>query len=100
MGGKPAYQETIARERIQILFDEAEQVFAEHPDRAHRYVEIARNIAMKFNLSMPDELKERFCPHCYSYWAPGKNVRIRTKDGSKVYTCAKCGEVTRRPYRD
>ncbi len=98
MGGKPAYQERIAEERIHILFDEAEQAFSEHPERAHRYVEIGRTIAMKFNLSMPDDLKERFCPHCYRYWAPGTNVRIRVKNGTKVYTCQECGEVTRRPY--
>ncbi len=99
MGGKPAYQREIAEERIRILFDEAENVFDAHPERSDRYVEIARTIAMKFNLSMPDELKERFCPDCYAYWRPGKNVRIRIKNGAKVYTCDECGGVTRRPYQ-
>lgn len=98
MGSKPAYQEDIAEERIHILFEEAAEQFDTHPERSHRYVEIARIIAMKFNLSMPDDLKERFCPECYAYWTPGENVTIRLKDGTKVYTCDECGEVTRRPY--
>lgn len=99
MAKKPAYQKEIARERIHILFKEAEQAFDEHPERADRYVEIARNIAMKFNLSMPDEVKDKFCPNCYAYWAPGETVRIRLKDGNRVMTCERCGEVTRRPYK-
>lgn len=99
MARKPKYQRDIAAERIHILFDEAADAFDEHPERAHRYVEIARNIAMKFNLSMPDELKERFCKHCYAYLAPGKNARIRLKDGTKVITCKECGEQMRFPYK-
>ncbi len=99
MAGKPAYQREIAEERIRILFEEADEQYEEKPERAHRYVEIARNIAMKFNLSMPDDLKERFCPHCYRFWVPGENVTVRLKDGVKVYTCDECGEVTRRPYK-
>lgn len=98
MSGKPAYQERIAEERIDILFEEAAQAFGEHPERAHRYVEIARTIAMKFNLSMPDELKDRFCPDCYAYWVPGETVQVRLRDGTKVMTCQECGAVTRRPY--
>lgn len=98
MGSKPAYQRTIAEERIRILFNEAAKQFRTHPERSHRYVEIARNIAMKFNLSMPDDLKERFCPDCYRYWVPGENVFIRVKSGVKIYRCQECGEVTRKPF--
>jgi len=98
MGGKPAYQERIARERIRILFDAAADVFDTYPARADRYVEIARTIAMKFNLSIPDDLKQRFCPECYTYWVPGETVRVRLRDGTKVLTCQDCGAVTRRPY--
>lgn len=100
MAKKPKYQRKIAEERIHILFEEAEKAFADHPERSNRYVEIARNIAMKFNLSMPDELKNLFCPQCYAYWVPSETVRIRLKNGSKVMTCNECGKVTRRPYKD
>lgn len=98
--GKAAWQEEIARERIEILFQEAEKAFAEHPERADRYVELARRIAMKFNLSLPDAVKDRFCPECYAYWVPGETVQVRVKTGNRVLTCQKCGAVTRRPYKD
>lgn len=100
MARKPAYQREIAEERIHILFDEAENAFDKHPERAHRYVEIARNIAMKFNLSMPDDLKTRFCPNCYVYWNQGANMRVRLKNGTKHMTCKDCGETVRRPYKE
>lgn len=100
MGSKPAYQEDIAEERIHILFGEAQEQFSEHPERSHRYVEIARNIAMKFNLSMPEDLKDKFCHDCYSYLSSGDNATIRIKDGTKIVSCQECGHVRRVPVSD
>lgn len=100
MGGKAAWQEKIARERIDILFEEARDAFPDHPERADRYVEIARTIAMKFTLSLPREYRERFCSDCYSYLKPGENARIRTGDGVKRITCEECGHTMRFPYQD
>ncbi len=80
----------IAAERIAILFDEAEKAFLKHPERADRYVEIARKIAMKARMSIIKEYKRRFCPYCNCYWQPGKTARIRTHKGRVIYTCLKC----------
>ncbi len=91
----------IARERIDILFEEAEKAFRDgHPERANRYVEIARTIAMKVNLKMPVEYKRRFCKHCYSYLVPGKNctVRLNSKKKIKIIKCEVCGKISRIPY--
>ena len=59
MARKPKYQVEIAKDRINILFEQAESEFKEHPERSHRYVEIARNIAMKFNLSITKKIQEK-----------------------------------------
>lgn len=100
MGGKPAWAEEIARERIDILFAEAAAAFPEHPDRADRYVELARRIAMRFNLSLSAEQRRQFCGACYTYLQPGTNARVRVEDGAKRVTCKECGTTERTPYDD
>lgn len=99
--GKPKYQIKIAKERIEILFEQAEKEFKEHPERSHRYVEIARNIAMRFNLSIPKKYRRKFCKNCYKYLMPGENCRVRldSKRSKKVVKCEECGEIMRFPYK-
>lgn len=89
----------IALERISKLFDQADKVFSKEPMLADRYVELARNIAMRNRVRIPKELKRLFCRHCYSYWMPSKTVRIRLLKGRKVYYCLKCKHFTRVPYK-
>ena len=36
----------VAKERISILFSQAQEAFHEHPERSNRYVALARRIAM------------------------------------------------------
>ncbi|MCJ7479390.1 MAG: ribonuclease P [Candidatus Nanohaloarchaeota archaeon QJJ-7] len=100
MGSKPAWAEEIARERIELLFEQAEEAFPDRKDRADRYVEIARNIAMTFNLSVPEDHRSDFCSNCYSYVKPGQNARLRVEGGVKKVTCEECGETERQPYSD
>ena len=91
-------QKSIARERIKILFEQAETAFNKDPRLSNRYVELARKIAMKCKLRIPTELKRRFCRHCYCYLVPGKNCRVRTHEGKVVYYCSSCKKYTRFPY--
>lgn len=100
MGSKPTWAEEIARERIDILFEEAERQFEERPERANRYVELARRIAMRFNLALPEEYRRSFCGACHSYLKPGANAQVRVEEGVRRTTCGECGEVNRLPYRD
>lgn len=97
--GKPRWQEQIAEERIQILFDEAREASKEHPERADRYVEIARTIAMKFNLSLPRDLREKMCRACYAYLSPDRK-QVRVEEGKRRVTCRECGETMRFPYSE
>ena len=80
-----SYFKQIAKERIEQLFKEA----SKNPERADRYVELARKIAMKVNLTMPRTLKKRFCKHCYKYFQKG-NYKVRTRNKMIVYSCNNC----------
>ena len=89
----------IALERINILFQEADLMFKEDPRLSDRYVEIARKIAMKYKVSIPRELKRRFCKHCYTFLVPGINCRIRNNEGKMVYYCKICKKFMRFPLK-
>jgi ribonuclease P protein subunit RPR2 len=92
-------QKEIAKERVKILFQQAEEVFSRNKSLAHRYVTLARKIAMKVKLRMPIELKRKYCKHCYKFLMPGVNARIRTRDGKVIISCLECKKFTRIPVR-
>lgn len=96
---KPAFnksqQQDIAKERINILFHEAEKIFSKNKTLANRYVTLARKIAMKTKTKLPSLLKRRFCKHCYSYLQPGVNSRTRTRNGKVTISCLDCKKFMR-----
>jgi ribonuclease P protein subunit RPR2 len=85
----------IARERVGVLFHQAETAFPAHPDRSNRYVELARKIAMRQRIRIDREFRRRFCHHCSSYLVPGQNMRVRVHRGNVVITCNICNKQTR-----
>jgi ribonuclease P protein subunit RPR2 len=97
---KPAWQQEIAEERVRILFGLAGEEFPSKPKRSDRYVDLARKIGMRYNVSIPRELRPRFCKSCYAYLVPGKNSVTRTsgKTQSLETKCLGCGSVSRHPY--
>lgn len=97
---KPSELLDIANERIAILFSRAEEEFALHPELSNRYVEIARDIAKKFNIHIPLELRRRFCKKCGSYLVPGKNltVRLLSKEKKVLSVCGVCSDEKKVPY--
>lgn len=92
-------QQEIAQERIQSLFQQAENRFSTHRDLSHRYVSLARKIAMKVKTQIPKELKRKYCAHCYKFLMPGVNSRIRTRNGKIIISCFECKKFTRIPLR-
>jgi ribonuclease P protein subunit RPR2 len=86
---------TIARERIAILFHEAERAFPGYPDRSNRYVDLARKISMRQRIRIDRPLRRRFCHHCYAFLVPGQNMRVRVHRGNVVVTCLLCRRTTR-----
>lgn len=100
-GTKPEWQKRLARERVENLFSLAESSFQSNPERSHRYVRLARKIAMRYNIRIPRGMKTRFCRKCYKYLKPNINSTVRTRTSQKavILTCLECGHVMRYPYR-
>ena len=65
----------LAVKKIKVLFNEAKF----NKDKANRYVKLARDIAMKVNLSMPKEFRRRYCKHCNSYFT-SDNYIVTTRN--------------------
>jgi ribonuclease P protein subunit RPR2 len=90
----------IAAERIQILFEAAEEeAMAHRLNRSDRYVELARKIGMRYNVRIPRQCKRRFCRHCQAYLQPSKNSRVRLRGRTITVHCDSCGRFTRMPYK-
>ncbi len=99
----------MAREHIDSLFENAKQAAKQTakqaveqaaPDNmalANRYVTLARKIAMKFKIRLTSEQKRLFCPHCYRFLVPGKNLRVRVHEHRIIYYCMDCKKFWRKP---
>jgi len=97
-GSKPEYQLKIARERINILFDEARKTAKEDPELACRYVKLAKRIGMRYNIRL-GRLRRKFCRHCYSYFLPGVNCSQRLKNKKITIKCFSCNKTIHYPYK-
>lgn len=95
---KKAEHKKIAKERIEVLFEQAGKVFKRNKSLANRYVKLARELSMKYKVPIPAKLKRRFCKNCYSYLVPSVNARVRTREGKVVYYCLECKHYMRIPY--
>ena len=95
---KPSNIRKTALERIDILFEQAEEQFSKEPKLSDRYVELARKIAMKYKIKMPSRLKRQYCKHCYTYLMPGANSIIRLTGKTISYYCKKCKKYSRIGY--
>lgn len=88
----------IALERIRILFRLADEVFPKNPERAQRYVDLAKRIAMRVRIHLPNELRRRICRRCKGFLVPGVNCRVRIRQRREPHiaiTCFRCGAVMR-----
>ena len=88
----------IARQRIQILFDQAKNVGKTDPQLAIQYVKSARRIAMAARIRLPVEFRRGTCKNCNALFVQGYNCRVRVKQKREphvVVTCLNCGNQTR-----
>ena len=95
---KPTSVKQIARQRIQILFEQAKQVCKTDPQLAMQYIKSARKIAMAAKIRLPVEFKRETCKSCNSLLVQGYNCRVRIKQKREphiVITCLNCGNQTR-----
>lgn len=91
----------LARERIEKLFELAQKRASDgEMELADRYVELARDIGMKQNVPVPENLRKKFCENCKSFLVPGRNcsVRVNSKNRTVNYLCDRCNHVNRHGY--
>ena len=81
----------ISFERIYRLFELAEA--EKEGKRAKRYVELARKIATRNRVRIPQELKKSFCKKCGAFLKQGVNSKIRVTKSYLSVTCGECGSV-------
>lgn len=97
---KKGAEKGIARERIHALLDRADaEAGGPDADLADRYAQLARRVAMRYQLPLGPAAKARLCRTCDSHQTPGRTRRVRIHAGRIVATCLRCGAVTRRPLR-
>jgi ribonuclease P protein subunit RPR2 len=88
----------IAKQRVDILFEQANKVYNDSPDLSRRYLDMARKIAMAAKIRLPVEFKRQTCKNCNSLLVCGQNCRVRVRQKREphvVITCLKCGWQTR-----
>jgi len=92
----------VPRERIERLFELADEAHDDNPERAKRYVERARGISTTHRVPIPSGLKRRFCDACGAHLVPGDNARVRLRSdrGHVVVRCENCGATSRYGYGD
>lgn len=85
---------------IARLFELAKSNVKSHPERANRYVRLARAISMRTRVRIPQKFKRAFCKKCFTYWIPGYNVKVYKKEKQKIieYVC-ECGAIRRFCYK-
>lgn len=89
---------TVAEERIERLTALAEAAARDGEyERSREYVRLARRIAERNRLRLPRDLVRFTCDACDTYLIPGRNARVRLRDGHVVTTCD-CGAQARYPY--
>ena len=95
-GRRSAEVEGIARERVEILLDEARSAArAGKRERAKRYVALARRMGSRYNVSIPTGHRRWLCGGCGGYMVPGSNATVRLRPQRTVIRCADCGTVRR-----
>ncbi|PIZ98001.1 hypothetical protein COX84_02730, partial [Candidatus Micrarchaeota archaeon CG_4_10_14_0_2_um_filter_49_7] len=84
----------IARERIAILLELCEKN-KDDAELCRYYARLAWKLMLRYNVKMQKALKPRLCKHCFAYFIPGRNVKVRLDSGGKRmrYEC-KCGKIT------
>ncbi len=91
----------ISEERINILLGEAEKIFAQNPERAKRYVQLAFAIVRKNRVRLTKEQKLLFCRKCFFFWRPGKSLSVFFDKKNKriIYECKKCSYERKIRYK-
>ena len=90
---------SVAADRIETLFDlAAAAVTADEPDRARRYLRLAKRISERTRTSIPADRKRQMCAGCDLRLIAGRTARVRVRPGRVVIRCSVCGHLHRYPF--
>ena len=98
-GKKPKWIVNIAIDRMNILFENAEKQFHQHPERSDRYVEMAKKLSTKYNTKIPKKWSRRYCRKCNCFLCYGHNSTVRLINNQINIFCGECGHVMKIPYQ-
>lgn len=83
-------EQDVARKEVRELFSLAAKAPQEWADR---YVQKARKIASRNRVSLREH-NRKHCRKCAAYFS-AKTLRVRLRPSGVVYTCLRCGHMTR-----
>jgi len=83
----------IAKERVKRLLLMANMFHLSNPVLSKRYCRLAEKIRLSVNLRLAKDEKVQYCKKCFTYWVPGKTVKVRVNHANRrvVYKCLLCG---------
>jgi ribonuclease P protein subunit RPR2 len=87
-----------AKEEIKQLFKDAYACRNTKSTQAHKNAKKAYKLALKKRITLTKADKRTFCKHCFHYFIPGKNYRVRTTGKTITYTCLDCNKWQRFGY--
>lgn len=91
----------IARQRIERLLTIADEIYPKEPDLGIKYGQLARSIALRSRVRIPEKWKWRYCKNCGAFLYPGVNAYVRARERRfphLVIHCKLCGGTRRIPY--
>jgi len=83
----------IVKQRIEILFYLAQDVFPKDPELAKHYAKLIKELGKHYRIRLPKEIKRGICKRCGSLLMPGASAsfRLASSKGFAVYKCLNCG---------
>jgi ribonuclease P protein subunit RPR2 len=101
---KSGIVETIAKDRINILYNLAYAEFCKNDEDSiklgKRYVKLMFEISMHYKIEIPKVIKQKLCKKCKTILIPGLNceVVVASSKGYISYKC-KCGNELHNFYK-
>ena len=94
-GGRPKFQEKLARDRIDKLFLLIDSKRTKSQISPEKCINFVRLIGKRYNQRLSSLQKMKFCRNCSSKYN-SSNSRFRlSKKGWRLICCLECGEVYR-----
>jgi len=85
----------IAERRINYLFNLAVDNRSEIA-LCNRYISMAEAIARRMDITLPRDIKRKYCKRCKTLYSVNAHIRLRHR--ILTVRCGNCGDIRRIPY--